>query len=270
MTQKIEFDSEYILHKLTEANLKKLFDLEFVASEIKTNSLRLDNLAFDEKTKTFVIIEYKNELNLNAVNQVLEYCQLLEDNPEFFAERLENRNDIDFENTRAMIISPEFSRKQIEDSPDNLEIWKISMYDDGRVIYENMKTGENKILEVNPEDLKLSEQKVLNGKDEKLCKLYLNFKNNVLNNFDDIKLRYLVGAVSFRVNNQIACIFRLENPAKIHFHSDDINDPQNRTRDISDISTGAKANYELIINSPEDTDYAFDLFKEVYLQKRSV
>ena len=69
-----KFDSEYILHKLTESNLKILFDLEFVASEIQLNKLRIDTLAFDEKTKTFVIIEYKNEPNLNVINQTQGYC----------------------------------------------------------------------------------------------------------------------------------------------------------------------------------------------------
>lgn len=73
MSKKIEFDSEYKLHKLTEKNLKNLFDLEFVASEMQHDNLRLDNLAFDEKTKTFVIIEYKNELNLDVLDQAQGY-----------------------------------------------------------------------------------------------------------------------------------------------------------------------------------------------------
>ena len=55
--KKNKFYSEYILHKLTEKNLKKLFDLEFVASEIQLNNLRIDTLSFDEKTKALVIIE---------------------------------------------------------------------------------------------------------------------------------------------------------------------------------------------------------------------
>lgn len=55
--KKNKFYSEYILHKLTEKNLKKLFDLKFVASEIQLNNLRIDTPSFDEKTKAFVIIE---------------------------------------------------------------------------------------------------------------------------------------------------------------------------------------------------------------------
>lgn len=265
--KKIKFDSEYTLHKLTERNLKNLFDLEFVASEIQLNKLRIDNLAFNEKTKTFVIIEYKNELNLNVINQAQEYNDLIKDNPKYFADRLDNRKDIDFKNTRVMIIGPEFTQNQINNSNDNFEIWEISLYDDGKVIYENMKTGETKELMTSPEELELTEEKILSDKPSEICELYLNFKEKVMSEFDDIKLIYLVKAVSFRVNNQIACIFRLETPAKIHYHTDELDDIENKTRDISNISTGAKANYELILNSKDEIDYALNLFKQVYSQK---
>lgn len=262
-----KFNSEYTLHKLTERNLKNLFDLEFVASEIQLNKLRLDTLAFDEKTKTFVIIEYKNELNLNVIKQTQEYYDLIINNNKYFTERLDNRNDIDFENTRIMIIGPEFSQNQINNSNDNIEIWKISLYADGKVIYENMKTDESKELMTTPDDLELREENILSDKPGEICNLYINFKEKVISNFDDIKLIYLVNAVSFRVNNQIACIFRLTNPAKIHYHTDELKDIENKTRDISNISTGALANYELILNSKDEIDYAVDLFRQVYLQK---
>ena len=266
--KKKKFDSEYTLHKLTERNLKNLFDLEFVASEIQLNKLRLDNLAFDEKTKTFVIIEYKNELNLNVINQAQEYYDLVKNNPEYFADRLDNRTDIDFDNTRVMIIGLEFTPNQINNTNDNFEIWEISLYDDGKVIYENMKTGETKELMTEPEELELTEEKILNDKPQEICDLYLNFKEKVMSEFDDIKLIYLVKAVSFRANNQIACIFRLESPAKIHYHTDELKDIENKTRDISNISTGSLANYELTLNSKDEIDYAVDLFRQIYLQKK--
>ena len=46
MKEKVYFESEFILHTLTQAYLKELFDLELVASEIQLHGLRLDNLAF--------------------------------------------------------------------------------------------------------------------------------------------------------------------------------------------------------------------------------
>ena len=262
----MEFESEYIIHKLTEKNLD-LFDLEFVASEIQLNKLRIDNLAFDENTNSFVVIEYKNELNLDVMNQAQEYCDLIKNNPEFYAGRLDDVTDIDFENTRIMIIGPEFTQDQISNSGDEFEIWKISLCDDGKVIYENMKRDETKELMTVPEDLELTEEQILSDNPEQRD-LYLDFKEKV-KQFDGIKEIYLVNAVSFRANNKIACIFRFENPVKIHYHADELEDIENKTRDISNISTGGKANYELKLNSKDDIDYAIDLFKQVYQQKEN-
>ena len=268
MSKKIKFDSEYKLHKLTEDNLKNLFDLELVASEIQHNNLRLDNLAFDEKTKTFVIIEYKNELNLKVLEQAQDYYNLINKYPEVYSNRLNNQSDIDFENTRVMIIGPKFTENQINNSKTNFEIWKVSLYDNGKVTYENMKTNEIKELNINLEDLESSEEKTLkNVKSEEISKLYKDFKEIVLENFNGTQLKFLNNAVSFRVNNKIVCIIRLENPVKIHYHTDELKDVENKTRDISNISTGALANYELILNSEDEIDYALDLFKQVYLEK---
>ena len=266
--KKNKFDSEYALHKLTERNLKNLFNLEFVASEIQLNKLRLDNLAFDEKTKTFVIIEYKNELNLNVINQVQKYYDLVKNNPEYFSNRLDNRSDIDFENTHVMIIGPEFTQNQANNTNDHFEIWKVSLYDDGKVIYENIKTNETKELMTTLEELKLKEKNILSDKSQELRELYLNFKEKVMCEFDDIKLVYLVNGVSFKVNNHIACIFRLETPAKIHYYTEELEDIENKTRNISNISTGAKANYELILKSEDEVYYALYLFRQVYRQKK--
>lgn len=266
MKKKNNFGSEFKLHKLTQRNLKNLFNLEFIASEIQLNKLRIDNLAFDEKINAFVIIEYKNVLDLNAANQAQKYLDLVKDNPEYFTNRLDNRHDIDFENTRVMIIAPEFSESQINDSNNDFELWKVSKYEN-KVTYENMKTNEIKCLRIEPGELKSTEEKTLSEVSKESSELYLNFKQKVLNLFNDVDLMFLVKAVSFRANNQIACIFRLEKPAKIHYYADELNDDENKARCISDITTGGKANYELILNSKDETDYALYLFKQVYLEK---
>lgn len=166
-----------------------------------------------------------------------------------------------------MIIGPKFTQNQINNSKDNFELWKISLYDDGKVIYENMKTAEIKELNVNLEDLESSEEETLQNVKLEISNLYKDFRKKVMKNFDDIELRFIYKAVSFRANNKIACIIRLENKAKIHYHAHELKDPENRTRDISNISTGGKANYELILNSEDEIDYALDLFKQVYLEK---
>lgn len=58
--KEIPFDSEKELQSLCEKNLNLLLGIEFVATEFTVSNLRLDTVAFDEQTNSFVIIEYKN------------------------------------------------------------------------------------------------------------------------------------------------------------------------------------------------------------------
>ena len=267
MTQEIQFESEYILHTITQKHLKELFDLEFVASEIQLNNHRLDNLAFDRKTKSFVIIEYKNQFDSNVLNQIHEYHDLVNKNKEFFCERLDKETDVDFENTREMIISPEFSQNQIDETESYIELWKTTLYNDCRITYENMKTSSLKTLKIDSDDLKLTEEMLLNDKSEEIIKLYNDFKNGLIMEFDDLDMVFLVDAVSIKSHGKYLCIVNVKNSMKIHYYTEKFDDIRNWTRDISDITTGGpKANYELTL-SQENIDYAIDLIRQVYNEK---
>ena len=80
------FKLEKHIQQLVEENLSILFELQFVVSEFKVGEFRIDTLAFDESSNSFVIIEYKNKkdrpniarfififltINLDKVIQVL-------------------------------------------------------------------------------------------------------------------------------------------------------------------------------------------------------
>ncbi|MEE1150661.1 MAG: hypothetical protein UH242_06880 [Methanobrevibacter sp.] len=274
MRKKIPFDSEYHLHNLTQNHLKELFDLELVASEIQKDDLRFDNLAFDEKTNTFVIIEYKNELNLNVLNQVQEYRELLLSKPEEYADLLDDSKEIDFKNTRVMIIGPEFSEKQIEES-ENLdfptELYVVSLFkeDDknGCVLYEKTDGNFTKKLDINLDSIKLTRDTVLENKSKEIIELYIDFENKLLDEFDDLDLKYLVDAVSIKAQNKYICLVTVKSSIKIIFYTKQLEDDENETRDISNITTGGDlADYELTLNH-ENIDYAIDLIKQVYDQK---
>ena len=267
MSKEIEFKSEYVLHQLTQKHLKKLFGLEFVASEIQLNNLRLDNLAFDLKSNSFVIIEYKNELNLNVLNQAQDYHDLIQDNKEFFIKRLENGENVDFENVRIMIIGPEFTQDQIDEAKDNVEIWKVTLFDDGEVAYENLKDNTFKTLKINLNDLKLTEEMLLEDKSDYMKSLYWNLKNRVLDEFEDAYVKILVDQFAFKVNDNLISVIRFQKSSfNIYIYGDDLSDADNLI-DISDKSTGGNANYNMKYESDDDLDYFLNLFKQVYNQK---
>lgn len=66
--KEIPFKKERDLQALTESNLKAIFGLDFVATEYQIESLFIDSLAFDEESKTFVIIEYKRDRSFSVVD----------------------------------------------------------------------------------------------------------------------------------------------------------------------------------------------------------
>ena len=277
MVRKIPFKKEYYLHNVTQKNLKELFDLEFVASEIQFNDLRFDNLAFDEKNNSFVIIEYKNELNMNVLNQAKDYYDLLLNNRNEYISRYNEEfesclteEDFDFNKTRVLIISPEFTSDQIKagENPDYpFELWKVTLYDNCIVVYENLATNEEKQLKIDASDLKVTEESLLNDKSGEMKKIYSYLKNNLTNEFEDIDLNFQVNQFSFRAEGKLVCVVRfLKSSFMIYFYGEDLENAE-QTDDISDKPTGGNANYQLKYKSDDDYDYFRDLFRQVYNQK---
>ena len=71
-----DFVNEKELQTYFEEHLKEILELEFVATEFVVGSFRLDTVAFDEETKSFKIIEYKNVKNHSLVDQGYTYLKL--------------------------------------------------------------------------------------------------------------------------------------------------------------------------------------------------
>lgn len=64
-----EFDLEKDIRRLTEDNLEALFNLQFVRSEFHLNDLKIDTLAYNNETRSFVIVEYKKDKNFSVIDQ---------------------------------------------------------------------------------------------------------------------------------------------------------------------------------------------------------
>ncbi len=237
MKREVPFESELILHNITQNRLN-IFDLEFVASEIQFKQQRFDTLAFDRKNDSFVIIEYKNEFNQNVLKQCLDYYSLLLDNRDIYIRRYNevfstDKNDFDFEKTRVMIIGPVFSDSQITESLDYpFELWKVILYDNNEIIYEMLPEGEIRSIEVDENELRLTEDNLVKDKGELVSDLYSNLKNRILSEFDDVNEVILIDAVAYKVNGKIICVADIKKKIKIRFHTDNLDDSEKRTRDI--------------------------------------
>ena len=271
MAKKNRFKREYYLHMFTQKHLKELFDLKCVASEIQHKKLRFDTLAFDEKINSFVIIEYKNQYCKSVLEQAQGYCDLIKDkeNIEYFINRLDKEINVKPENTKVMIISPTFHQDQIDEAEDkDFELWKVTC-DDCCITYENLKTGcKTEPLKVNSDDLKITEEMLLENRTEEVKELYKNLTKSLQNEFNDVEIKCLVNQFSIKANDNLICLVELlKYSFNIYFYADNLKNA-GKTIDISEKKTGGKAKYKLKYESDDDFDYFLDLFKQTYNQKR--
>lgn len=290
--KQVKFKNERELQRLTEENLEELFNLKFVATEFQVDNLRIDTLAFNEETKSFVIIEYKNLKKYSVIDQGYSYLSLLLNNKAEFVLKYNlvfntslSKEDIDFSQTSVMFISPSYTTYQlrsVEFSDIAFELWKVIKYSNGTVLFDKVNNTENsasikqvtksdsKKQKVNHEIKTYTEEDTLNGKSDDIISLYDNLKDFLLSNYDDIEIRHWKHYFVLKVNNKIiASVQVLSNTLKvwINLKETELNDPDNKIRDVTNIGHYGVGDYEFRIKSEDDFYYFNKLFKQSYDEK---
>lgn len=117
---KIEKD----IQNLVEINISHIFqNVILIESEFILEGLRMDSLCYDLNSNSFLIIEYKNVKNRSVIDQAFSYIHLLESNKHEVTLKLnkklkKNKDvlEINWDNTKTVIISREFTNHQIHSS----------------------------------------------------------------------------------------------------------------------------------------------------------
>ena len=286
---KIDFDRESKLQRLTENNLEELFDLQFVQTEFEYKQLRIDTLAFNTKTNSFVIIEYKNKPEYSVIDQGFSYLSLLLNNKYYFIKKYNeitglnlDIEDFDFSKTKIMIIAPSFTKYQLKSTEFSdlpFELWKVRLYENGCVSYDKIKNDsatsirevvlDKKNIQINLESLNYTEDDLLKDKSLEINELYYSLKERLLSEFDDLDMEIFKTLSSYKVNDNLICVVRfLSKSLSIWFFTKNLDDSENRTKDLSKSSTGGSGvHYQIDLSSEDDFDYFMELFKQVYEEK---
>ena len=136
----VDFDDERAMQAIVGSNLEVIFpDLEIVGHEIVLNRWRFDTVAFNVKTKSFVLIEYKKVQSKGALEQVLDYLEALDGNEGNFLQACKEqggkkyeKKDVAWDKTKAFLITPSFTdpqlgaTKHIKGRP--IELYNITKY----------------------------------------------------------------------------------------------------------------------------------------------
>ena len=283
------FKLEREIQKLIEENLNTIFGVEFVKSEFALNQFRIDTLAFDKESNSFVIIEYKRDKNFSVIDQGYAYLSLMLNNKaDFILEFNENRakilkrNDVDWSQSRVVFVSPKFTNYQKEainfkDLP--IELWEVKRFENNTVSFDQIEKSNSAesiktISKSDTEDKEITDElKVFTEKEhiEKsefgIRETYENFKERILAFGDNIRLNPRKHFVGFKVDGNTFCDFVFQSKTLkifINLKSGKLEDSKNIARDVSNVGHWGNGAYEIKIKDSEEMEYILSLIKQSY------
>lgn len=283
------FKLEREIQRLFEHNLQTIMNLELVKSECVIKDRRIDTLAFDPQSKSFVIIEYKRDRNTSVFDQGITYLNLmLQHKADFIVEYNEckknqlKRTDVDWSQTRVAFVSPNFTENQImaTDFRDfSIELWEVKQYENGIIAITQIKKSktaesikqiatENTALKTVAEEIKTyTEETLLQGKSDNIVALYEQYKSAILNLVGDIEISPKKLYVAFKKDGRnIVDIEIRKSSLKLYLNTKKgtLDDPKKLARDISDIGHWGNGDYVINITDDSNLEYVMSLVKTLF------
>ncbi len=282
------FRLEKDIQVLTERNLNTIFGLEYVRSEFELDGLRIDTLAFDRESKSFVIIEYKREKNFSVIDQGYAYLSLMLNNKaEFILEFNENkkenikREDIDWSQSKVVFISPSFTAYQLKAVQFRdlaFELWKITQYENGLVLYNQLKppestesinvvSGSNEVVKKVSREIKVYDEDYhLKKGSDTTNELYAKLKDRILELGDSITIKPRKQYIGYkgRTNFCDIVIQQKKLVLSLNVRKGELDDPKNITRDVSNRGHWGNGDYEIHFSDETQINYILDLIQQSY------
>lgn len=279
------FKLEKELQKLSEDNIQTVFGYACVKSEFTVGNFRLDTLAYDRETNSFVIIEYKRDKSFSVIDQGYAYLSLMLNNKaDFILEYNESqkdtlkRDDIDWSQSKVVFVSQSFTTYQREainfkDLP--IELWEIKRYENNTISYEQIqKAGSTESIKtiskldtdigkVTKEIRVYTEQDNLSKANEETAELYDRFKQAILN-LGDISIKPKKLYVAFITRTNVVDIHIQKKALKLwlNLRKGELEDGRGLTRDVSNTGHWGNGDYEMQVSSDDDLEYILSLIKQ--------
>ena len=274
------------IQKITEDNLENIFGLEFVKSEFTLGRFRIDTLAFDKESNSFVIIEYKKVRDTGLIEQGLAYMEILLDRvSDFITEYNEQLNkslrksEVDKSQSRVIFVSPSFDKfqKQASNLDLHIDLWEVRVYENNLVeftpiISENklrtklQTSNKGTIGKIQREIKTYSEEYHIEQTSEKTKYLYQEIKEKTLSLGNDIEIVYRKHYVAFKTNRNFVYL----NIKKGMIHADlsispeKVDDPKSLIRDMHEIGHWGRGYSRITIKDKSDIPYFMLLLEQSY------
>ncbi len=281
------FKLEKDLQQLFEENLSSIMNLTLVKSEFIIKDRRFDTLAFDEQSKSFVIIEYKRDRNTSVIDQGFTYLNLMLNNKAEFVleinERLERkfkRDEIDWTQTKIIFVSSSFTenQRQATNFKDiGIELWEAKQYENDYFIVNPIKktnnvesiktlTGKSPVFEKILKEIKVyTEEQHLSSSSENIKELYNNFKNAILNLDPSLEIQPRKLYIGFKKKTNICDIEIQKNALKIYLNAKwgNLDDPKHLFQDISKVGHWGNGEYRVTVSDDKNIEYIMSVLKQL-------
>lgn len=279
----IGFYNESELQKYFEKNLEKILGYRFIETEFAVGNFRIDTLAFDEESKSFKIIEFKNIKNHSLIDQGYTYLKLMLERKADFVLKYNEKsnksisiNEVDWSMSRIFFVSPTFTQYQLnatnfKDAPFDLikitkhesDIYDIDFIKKTSTIKIKSVVTSKERTEVNKEIKVYTEEDHLNGKSDEIKEIYTLLRDKIFEMGDiDIEPKKLYIAFKGKRNIVDMKIQKTKIRVYINVKKGTLEDPYNISEDISGIGKHGNGDYSVYIFSEEDIEKVIPLIRQ--------
>ena len=277
------------IQNLVEENLNKVFNFKFISTEFCVANFRIDTLAFNEETKSFIIIEYKRDKSFSVIDQGYAYlATMLNNKADFILEYNEKcekdlkRGDVDWSQSRIIFVANSFTKHQKEaigfkDLP--MELWECKKYDGGLFLIskvesakksESIKTisKDNNVKRVSKEVKEYSVDDHFKDNWQRTRVLFEEFSERALELDSRLEIDPVKTYIGFKIDNSVAFeVVTRKSKLVLKLYRvkpKDLKDLEGRTRyQENSYDYFSKHITVFDIKSEDDIDYAVMLIKQI-------
>ena len=278
-----DFKNEKELQIFFENNIETILGYKLIDTEFSVGNFRIDSLAFDEETKSFRIIEYKNVKNDSLVDQGYTYLKLmLERKADFVLQyNIKTKSSLAIDalsqsQSRIIFVFPIYTVYQLNATDFKnipVDLVKVTRYEDNIIEIEFIKKTSNiKVQDiqtesiqndVNKEIIVYTEEDHLSKASDDIRNIYEKLKNRILE-LDDIDVEAKKLYIAFKGSRNITDIEFHKNKLKVYINmkKGSLNDPLKIANDISNTGHWGNGDYCVTINSEDEIDNIIPLIKQ--------
>lgn len=289
--KEIWFKLEKDMQKLSEDNMESIFWLEFIKTEFQLNNLRIDSLAFDNESNSFVIIEYKRWNSYSVIDQGMSYLALMLNNKADFVQELSRKRDrfidskdIDWSQSRIIIIADNFNRYQKESINFKdlaIDLWELKQFNDWTIVYNPIKASNTtesiktvtkfetkEFKEVNKEIKTYTVDDHFKDWWDSSRELYEEIRERIMSLDSRIEEKSVSPYIWYKIWNKVSVSLKIQKSKIVlellRMKTSDLNDPENKTKDVHGAMKMWNKDVSIYnINTSDDIDYWIMLTKQV-------